>query len=405
MPCRFSLNIKERVSDEVKLQQFQEIELLPLPLLYLHQIDRSQTPKVSSLQQQTKDSQPPTRPPSLPASSQTAELIATAPSSSSSRRTSQASPLLRPISTSSLNSHRSSLNSMLLSRSSSNDKRRKSGLSNTSSQLSPTDSSFQGANGSKRQSFDLNHQGSESGNGLVGIGPSSSSPIKNGSSKSSRRVSRSSNSGVQDGESSERPLSSISADTALGNVSTTVGSPNPTHEPHQNDSLDEPSSSWDDSSNRNSTSNRLSNLPIPPPLKIRDFAFSESDPRHVGARDLSIPEERLSTGYGNNSRLSSEEKEEEDEWGPDAHEHSYEDDEEFQEERSEVGLPEGCYQVIYPFEAESEHELSVSQGMKVMVVGALEGGWAIVQKILDDNGEGDRGLVPEGYLEWLGPVE
>lgn len=295
----------------------------------------------------------------------------------------------------------------------------------SSSNLSPTEN----FGNSKRQSFNLNNDGTSTTTmSPVGETSASSFSLGLGSSSSSRpssisrRASKSpprektkdqSQPLSSDTKMNERPSSSSS--TAVGversnPVSPTSENPISKKDSTRNSTFSSTSINQDQS---NPTSSRHSNLSstILPPLKIRDFAFPETDPRHVGARDLSIPEERLSTGYGvggNHSGLGGG-GEDEEEWGPEAHEHSYEDDEEEEEEGVGGGLPEGLYQVIYPFQAESEHELTVTQDQRVQVVGGLDGGWAIVQKISEEDqialdGDGNRGLVPEAYLEWLGPI-
>ncbi|CAO1619324.1 unnamed protein product [Parajaminaea phylloscopi] len=155
------------------------------------------------------------------------------------------------------------------------------------------------------------------------------------------------------------------------------------------------------------------------PLKIRDFAFPESDPRHVGARDVSHPtnagtnrfqlRETGADAYGSNDPAEGTD------WGPSA---SYDEDEdEFEGDEGHDdgregadhagaggtgvvpvdGLTPGLYRVLYDFEAEEEHELTVKVGELISVVGAVEGGWAVGYKEKDVEKEG---LVPEGYLEW-----
>lgn len=133
------------------------------------------------------------------------------------------------------------------------------------------------------------------------------------------------------------------------------------------------------------------------PVKIRDYAFSEVDPRHVGARDVSAPSPRPaqdeeSVGYAGQEQ---EEETEEEEGGG-----------------SKV-LPMGLYNAAYEFVAESVHEMSVPMGQKLRLVGHVEGGWAIVVKVkegeedvslpeADDTPHPDKGLVPQAYLEWVG---
>lgn len=168
------------------------------------------------------------------------------------------------------------------------------------------------------------------------------------------------------------------------------------------------------------------------PLKIRDYAFPETDPRHVGARDVSHStsfsgsrfalRDAGADQYGQEDdvdALGRRRNNSGDDWGPSA---SYdEDEEEFEGDQGERrslgdvdndddatdrsggvvaidGLACGWYRVLYDFEAEEEHELSVKVGERVNVVGAVEGGWAVGFKENDDK----EGLVPEGYLEWVG---
>lgn len=146
-------------------------------------------------------------------------------------------------------------------------------------------------------------------------------------------------------------------------------------------------------------------------LKVRDYAFGEDDPRHVGARDVSV------------SAAQS--------WDPQVDQYGIADasqagaadgDEDLfvEGEGSEGGLACGIYQVLYGFQAESEHELTVEAGEKVRVVGGLDGGWAIVETLepglptttSSTSAEGAqaqeeasteyrKGLVPESYLGWI----
>jgi hypothetical protein len=131
------------------------------------------------------------------------------------------------------------------------------------------------------------------------------------------------------------------------------------------------------------------------PVKIRDYAFSEVDPRHVGARDVSAPIPRLAQ-YEEDVEYAGDEQEEETE-----------------EEGGIKILPMGLYNAAYEFVAESEHEMSVPIGQKLRLVGHVEGGWAIVVKVkegeedlalpeADDTPNPDKGLVPQAYLEWIG---
>lgn len=166
------------------------------------------------------------------------------------------------------------------------------------------------------------------------------------------------------------------------------------------------------------------------PIKVKDFAFSESDPRHVGARDVSLGGAPSPKGHPFIHRKPREEDWDDtdadssgvslgnqgrwrggagDDWGPGI---SYDEDEEEFEgdhgrrgsggssqaaEQDEAGTQPGLYEVIYDFGAESEHELSVSTGDRVRVVASVDGGWAVGIR----EGDGKEGLVPEGYLVWI----
>ncbi|CAO1630080.1 unnamed protein product [Sympodiomycopsis kandeliae] len=233
---------------------------------------------------------------------------------------------------------------------------------------------------------------------------------------------------------------------------------------------------------------------IPPPLKIVDYAFDATDPRRVGARDVSASASGQSQNFGGSSSSSvasgsssrygssmggfqprfrfrpmvdesgndgmaeandtdyyygedgeAEEDDDDDDdlalpaqqqlrqqgnrnrfgpgvvadsssdvrgsqidddWGPGMR---YDEDEEFEgagsgqqsddghHQASEAAAPRiGRYKVLYDFESESEHELTVVAGEIVRVVGTVDGGWAVGFKE-----DGKEGLVPEGYLEWL----
>jgi hypothetical protein len=144
-------------------------------------------------------------------------------------------------------------------------------------------------------------------------------------------------------------------------------------------------------------------------LKVRDFGFPELDPRHVGARDVSLgaaapaPERgsaaaaRPWMSLGGGSALASGAMEEsevppsDDEAGMDEEGEGDEDD----------ALPLGLYAAAYEFVAESTHELAVAAGEHVRVVGALEGGWAIAERITAGEEQKERGLVPQAYLTWI----
>lgn len=60
-------------------------------------------------------------------------------------------------------------------------------------------------------------------------------------------------------------------------------------------------------------------------------------------------------------------------------------------------LPEGNYRVIYPFESEGAHEMSVKEGEVVRVKGRLGDGWVVAERLEDADTE--EGLVPESYLQ------
>ncbi|KDN52097.1 hypothetical protein K437DRAFT_39990 [Tilletiaria anomala UBC 951] len=148
-------------------------------------------------------------------------------------------------------------------------------------------------------------------------------------------------------------------------------------------------------------------------LRVRDFAFPETDPRHVGARDVSAPQgggTSALTGTsadgdgedGNNKNNNNNHNEEEEDWGVDAN-----DAEVDAEGDNGDGLALGVYEVLYAFEAESEHELTCKPGDRVRVVGNLEGGWAVVERVSpgaqeESEEEVKRGLVPESYIGWIG---
>ena len=61
--------------------------------------------------------------------------------------------------------------------------------------------------------------------------------------------------------------------------------------------------------------------------------------------------------------------------------------------------PKGRYMVLYEFEAEGEHEMSVAEG-EVLFVGGRWGnmGWVIAERVHKRDGQVTKGLVPEGYL-------
>jgi hypothetical protein len=61
--------------------------------------------------------------------------------------------------------------------------------------------------------------------------------------------------------------------------------------------------------------------------------------------------------------------------------------------------PRGRYKVLYEFEAEGEHEMSVAEG-EVLLVGGRWGnmGWVIAERVAAEGETVVKGLVPEGYL-------
>lgn len=90
-----------------------------------------------------------------------------------------------------------------------------------------------------------------------------------------------------------------------------------------------------------------------------------------------------------------------DDWGPETRYDDDDDDDDVEGSghaamSSSSQGTSGLYKVLYDFEAESEHELTVTSGETVRVVGTVDGGWAVGFKE-----DGKEGLVPEGYLEWI----
>ena len=152
-------------------------------------------------------------------------------------------------------------------------------------------------------------------------------------------------------------------------------------------------------------------------LKVRDFGFPELDPRHVGARDVSLgaaapaPERgsaaaaRPWMSLGGGSALASGAMEESEDEDSSAWDVPPSDDEAGMDEEGEGdeddALPLGLYAAAYEFVAESTHELAVAAGEHVRVVGALEGGWAIAERITAGEEQKERGLVPQAYLTWI----
>lgn len=78
-----------------------------------------------------------------------------------------------------------------------------------------------------------------------------------------------------------------------------------------------------------------------PPLKIRDFAYEEVDPRHVGARDVGLPspEKKRSSGFGmspfGGQSLGGHE------WGSTEEEYDDDDDDEEEEDNDQDGYGNG----------------------------------------------------------------
>lgn len=160
-----------------------------------------------------------------------------------------------------------------------------------------------------------------------------------------------------------------------------------------------------------------------PPLKVRDFAYEEVDPRHVGARDVGLPspEKKHTSGSGFGMSPFGGQALGGHEWG--STEEEYDDDEDEEEEDDQEGygngstgdmstqstdLPLGLYHAAYDFIAESDHELNIKVGQRVRLIGHVDGGWAIVVRVQDgqddvaaDEEETEKGLVPQAYLQWL----
>ncbi|KAE8231709.1 hypothetical protein CF326_g3267 [Tilletia indica] len=170
-------------------------------------------------------------------------------------------------------------------------------------------------------------------------------------------------------------------------------------------------------------------------IKIRDFGFPVEDTRHFGLRDSEEEEEEEELedegveedqgswqgGAGNDdddsnepATVASPEEDDYESW------HTHQEPGgvmEGEDGEAEVGLPHGWYTAMYGFDAESAHELTVVPGERLLVVGGLPGGWAIVvreaaegqeqvpsegQEGQEDGAGPQRGLVPEAYLAWAG---
>ncbi|KAK0561233.1 hypothetical protein OC844_003329 [Tilletia horrida] len=175
-------------------------------------------------------------------------------------------------------------------------------------------------------------------------------------------------------------------------------------------------------------------------IKVRDFGFVREDPRHFGVGDeededeeeVDEAEEELDDGRWQGAGAgageepatvaSPEEHDYNEGWQQQQQGADYLPEEEEGGEQGEAGgggLPHGWYAAMYAFDAESAHELTVVPGERLLVVGALPGGWAIVERDVGQDAEvegagagagaggeeepkAERGLVPEGYLSWLG---
>ncbi|PWN36220.1 uncharacterized protein FA14DRAFT_155625 [Meira miltonrushii] len=161
-----------------------------------------------------------------------------------------------------------------------------------------------------------------------------------------------------------------------------------------------------------------------PPLKIRDFAYEEVDPRHVGARDVGLPspEKKHTSGSGFGMSPFGGQVFGGHEWGSTEEEYDDDDDDDEEDDDQEgygngstgdmsapsSDLPLGLYHAAYDFIAESDHELNIKVGQKVRLIGHVDGGWAIVVRVQDgqddvaaDEEETEKGLVPQAYLQWL----
>ncbi|KAJ4476783.1 hypothetical protein C8R41DRAFT_524333 [Lentinula lateritia] len=190
------------------------------------------------------------------------------------------------------------------------------------------------------------------------------------------------------------------------------------------------------------------------PLKIKDFAYAASDPRHQGLGEdgrgtLNIPREnRLQVIYRmllddteyqawkaaavnadqdiqDSDAMDVDEDENEDEeedtdeddnrgwngrWSLPSDEPNYENEEDDDEEGEEDAGPlsPGLYRALYPFIPEGSREMALNEEQVVRVVGRGGGaGWAVVVVDgVDDKGkrrssqkERQLALVPESYLE------
>lgn len=180
-------------------------------------------------------------------------------------------------------------------------------------------------------------------------------------------------------------------------------------------------------------------------MKIRDYAYSASDDRHVGkgtdAPRYNRPRNRGST-YSSSSSSTCSDDEEEDQrhnsfsafrwntlsthfWGgkegddpenagpsrtdfdrnfeqssPTDKDLDGDEDEDVQPSDDEPLIP-GTYRALYSFEPEGTAEMALEEEQIVRVIGRGGGvGWAVVEK-----GDGGHALVPESYLELVQAAE
>ncbi|KAJ3887925.1 hypothetical protein GG344DRAFT_80267 [Lentinula edodes] len=192
------------------------------------------------------------------------------------------------------------------------------------------------------------------------------------------------------------------------------------------------------------------------PLKIRDFAYAASDPRHQGLGEdgrgtLNIPRENrvrviyqmllddaeyqawkaaavsadqdiqdsdaMDVDEDGNEDEEEEDTDEDDNrgwngrWSLPSDEPNYENEEDDDDEEGEEDagpLSPGLYRALYPFIPEGSREMALNEEQVVRVVGRGGGaGWAVVVVDgVDDKGkrrlsqkERQLALVPESYLE------
>lgn len=136
-------------------------------------------------------------------------------------------------------------------------------------------------------------------------------------------------------------------------------------------------------------------------IKIRDFAYSPSDERHIGKWPHP---NRDSIASSNGSGIFTRRRAGDDESSSDYHEANSQDDyydsEEQEEDEEESPFVPGIYRALYAFEPEGTAEMALVEDQHVRVLGRGGGvGWVVVLKA--DGGE--QALVPEGYLELVKP--